>query len=101
MFVATYTVPPGAPLPDNHVLVPPELLSFPADSLYATPLEEEDEDDVEDFSEDVIIVDPRDQIEYNTQKPRGPKELTLNILLKLFDKIERLEHKIALKLSLS
>jgi len=75
VFVATYTVPPGAPLPDNHVLVPPELLSFPADSLYATPLEEEDEDDVEDFSEDVIIVDPRDQIEYNTQKPRGPKEV--------------------------
>jgi len=44
--VTTYTVPPGSPLPADHIIVSPELLHFPSDSEYAKPLEE----DVEDFS---------------------------------------------------
>jgi len=47
--VTTYTVPPGSPLPDNHILVPPELLQFPSDSEFAKPLEED--------AEEVFIVD--------------------------------------------
>ena len=44
--VTTYTVPPGSPLPADHIIVSAELLHLPQDSEYAKPLEE----DVEDFS---------------------------------------------------
>merc|ERR1711983_107535 len=47
--VTTYTVPPGSPLPDNHILVSPELLQFPSDGEFAQPLEED--------AEEVFIVD--------------------------------------------
>ena len=56
--VTTYTVPPGSPLPADHIIVSPELLHFPQDSEYAKLLEE----DAEDFS----IVDsyiPKEEVE--------------------------------------
>jgi len=56
--VTTYTVPPGSPLPDNHILVSPELLQFPSDSEFAKPLEED--------AEEVFIVDsyiPKEEVE--------------------------------------
>ena len=55
--MTTYTVPPGSPLPADHIIVSPELLHFPSDSEYAKPLEE----DAEDFS----LVDsyiPKDEV---------------------------------------
>ena len=62
--VTTYTVPPGSPLPDNHVIVSPEHLHFPPDSGYAEPLE--DNDLYHEDSEDVFIVDsyiPKEEVE--------------------------------------
>ena len=56
--MTTYTVPPGSPLPADHIIVSPELLHFPSDSEYAKPLEE----NVEDFS----IMDnyiPKEEVE--------------------------------------
>ena len=61
--VTTYTVPPGSPLPDNHIIVPPEHLHFPPGSEYAEPLE--DNDLYHEESEDVFIVDsyiPKDEV---------------------------------------
>lgn len=60
--VTTYTVPPGSPLPDNHIIVSPEHLHFPPDSGYAEPLEDLYHED----SEDVFIVDsyiPKEEVE--------------------------------------
>jgi len=61
--VTTYTVPPGSPLPDNHIIVPPEHLHFPPDIGYAKPLE--DNDLYHEDSEDVFIVDsyiPKEEV---------------------------------------
>ena len=62
--VTTYTVPPGSPLPDNHIIVTPEHLHFPPDSGYAEPLK--DNDLYHEESEDVFIVDsyiPKEEVE--------------------------------------